>query len=98
MRRLDQLSAFAVQFLSSFQVHSAPEVQLSVSTIIGKEIGFDGTHQEFFGGASYSQRVSTKRSTNQHYLNDIRYTIRRATSRPLATESSGSKVRHQWCF
>ncbi|KAK0184469.1 extracellular triacylglycerol lipase precursor [Armillaria mellea] len=55
MRRLEQLSAFALHFLSSFHVHSAPEVQLAVSTLIGKEIPFDGTHQEFFGGIPYAE-------------------------------------------
>ncbi|KAK0479193.1 extracellular triacylglycerol lipase precursor [Armillaria novae-zelandiae] len=46
---------FALQFLSSFQVHSAPEVKLSVSTVIGKEIRYDGAHQEFFGGIPYAE-------------------------------------------
>ncbi|KAK0199371.1 extracellular triacylglycerol lipase precursor [Desarmillaria ectypa] len=55
MRRLDQLSAFALQFLSPFQVHSAPEVQLSGSTFIGRKILFDGTYQEFFGGIPYAE-------------------------------------------
>ncbi|KAK0229749.1 extracellular triacylglycerol lipase precursor [Armillaria nabsnona] len=55
MRQLDQLSAFALQFLSSFQVHSAPEVRLSVSRLIGREIRFGGTHQEFFGGIPYAE-------------------------------------------
>ncbi|KAK0460407.1 esterase 1 [Desarmillaria tabescens] len=55
MRGLDQLSAFTLQFLSSFQVHSAPEVRLPGSTFIGKEILFDGAHQEFFGGIPYAE-------------------------------------------
>lgn len=55
MRQLDQLSAFALQFLSSFQASSPPEVQCSGSTFVGKDIHFHGTHQEFFGGIPYAE-------------------------------------------
>ncbi|KAK0499186.1 Alpha/Beta hydrolase protein [Armillaria luteobubalina] len=55
MHRLEQLSVFALQFLWSFQIHSAPEVKLSGSTLIGKEIRYNGTRQEFFGGIPYAE-------------------------------------------